>query len=89
MTTITSRSTDQAHIVSASRLDDIEKAGSLFPGTLTLVRQVGADRVLMGSDYCFPIAYEQPVKVVTDNAGLSDADKHAITETNARRLLRL
>lgn len=42
MTTITSRSTDQAHIVSASRLDDIEKAGSLFPGTLTLVRQVGA-----------------------------------------------
>ena len=26
---------------------------------------------------------------VTDNAALSDADKHAITEANARRLLRL
>jgi aminocarboxymuconate-semialdehyde decarboxylase len=54
-----------------------------------LVRHVGADRVLMGSDYCFPIAYEQPVRIVTDNAALTDADKHAITETNARRLLRL
>jgi aminocarboxymuconate-semialdehyde decarboxylase len=54
-----------------------------------LVRHVGADRVLMGSDYCFPIAYEQPVRIVTDNPGLSDADKHAITEANARRLLRL
>lgn len=54
-----------------------------------LVRVVGADRVLMGSDYCFPIAYEQPVKIVADHPTLADADKHAITETNARRLLRL
>lgn len=54
-----------------------------------LVRHVGADRVLMGSDYCFPIAYEQPVRIVSDNPALTDADKHAITETNARRLLRL
>lgn len=54
-----------------------------------LVRQVGADRVLMGSDYCFPIAYEQPVRIVNDHPALTDADKHAITETNARRLLRL
>ncbi len=53
------------------------------------MQQIGTDRVLMGSDYCFPIAYEQPVKIVTDNPGLSDADKHAITETNARRLLRI
>jgi aminocarboxymuconate-semialdehyde decarboxylase len=54
-----------------------------------LVREVGPDRVLMGSDYCFPIAYEQPVRIVTDNTRLSDADKHAIVEANARRLLRL
>jgi aminocarboxymuconate-semialdehyde decarboxylase len=54
-----------------------------------LVRHIGTDRVLMGSDYCFPIAYENPVKIVTDCPGLSDADKLAITETNARRLLRL
>jgi aminocarboxymuconate-semialdehyde decarboxylase len=54
-----------------------------------LVRHIGADRVLMGSDYCFPIAYEQPVRNVADNPFLDDAAKHAIVETNARRLLRL
>jgi aminocarboxymuconate-semialdehyde decarboxylase len=54
-----------------------------------LVRQVGADRVLMGSDYCFPIAYERPVEVVTGNPLLAPADHSAIVEGNARRLLRL
>ena len=54
-----------------------------------LVRHVGADRILMGSDYCFPIAYEQPVRNVIDNPLLDDAAKLAIVETNARRLLRL
>ena len=48
-----------------------------------------ADRVLMGSDYCFPIAYERPVEIVTGNPHLSAEAKTAITETNARRLLRL
>ena len=50
---------------------------------------VGTDRIVMGSDYCFPIAYEQPVKVVTDHPRLSDAEKHAIVDANARRLLRI
>jgi aminocarboxymuconate-semialdehyde decarboxylase len=54
-----------------------------------LVRVIGADRVLMGSDYCFPIAYEQPVNVVADNRALSEEAKHAIVEANARKLLRL
>jgi aminocarboxymuconate-semialdehyde decarboxylase len=54
-----------------------------------LVRHVGADRILMGSDYCFPIAYEQPVRNVADNPFLDAEAKRAITETNARRLLRL
>jgi aminocarboxymuconate-semialdehyde decarboxylase len=54
-----------------------------------LVRHVGADRILMGSDYCFPIAYEQPVRNVTDNALIDEAAKRAIVEDNARRLLRL
>jgi aminocarboxymuconate-semialdehyde decarboxylase len=54
-----------------------------------LVRQVGPDRVVMGSDYCFPIAYEQPVKNVTDNPLLAAAAKQAIVSDNARRLLKL
>ncbi|MGH8764705.1 MAG: amidohydrolase family protein, partial [Burkholderiales bacterium] len=54
-----------------------------------LVRVVGADRILMGSDYCFPIAYEKPVEIVTAHPTLGDDHKHAICETNAARLLRL
>ncbi len=54
-----------------------------------LVKVIGADRVLMGSDYCFPIAYEQPVKVVTDHPSLEPQVKQEIVEGNARRLLKL
>ncbi|HWA37710.1 MAG TPA: amidohydrolase family protein [Burkholderiales bacterium] len=54
-----------------------------------LVRVVGADRILMGSDYCFPIAYERPVEIVTAHPTLSQDDKHAICEANAARLLKL
>lgn len=54
-----------------------------------LTRVIGADRVLMGSDYCFPIAYEQPVKIVTNHPQLDDKTKRDIVEANARRLLNL
>jgi aminocarboxymuconate-semialdehyde decarboxylase len=54
-----------------------------------LVRVVGADRILMGSDYCFPIAYERPVDIVTAHPALSNDHKHAICEANAARLLKL
>ncbi|MGC2518748.1 MAG: amidohydrolase family protein [Burkholderiales bacterium] len=54
-----------------------------------LARVIGTDRILMGSDYCFPIAYEQPVKIVTDHPGLDAKAKHDIVEANARRLLKL
>jgi aminocarboxymuconate-semialdehyde decarboxylase len=54
-----------------------------------LVKNVGEDRVVMGSDYCFPIAYEQPVKNVMDNPRLEPAAKQAIVAGNARTLLRL
>ncbi len=30
-----------------------------------LIRLVGADRVMLGSDYCFDIGYDRPVEVVT------------------------
>lgn len=54
-----------------------------------LVRVIGPDRVLMGSDYCFPIAYERPVEVVSRHPRLDQAAKRLIVEDNARRLLRL
>jgi aminocarboxymuconate-semialdehyde decarboxylase len=53
-----------------------------------LVKNVGEDLV-MGSDYCFPIAYEQPVKNVMDHPRLDENAKQAIVAGNARRLLRL
>ncbi|HEY9532511.1 MAG TPA: amidohydrolase family protein [Burkholderiales bacterium] len=54
-----------------------------------LARVVGPDRIVMGSDYCFPIAYERPVDVVTANPLLSEETKQAIVAGNARRLLKL
>ncbi len=54
-----------------------------------LVRHVGADRIVMGSDYCFPIAYEQPVDNVRSNPWVDQAQQRLIVEGNARRLLGL
>ncbi|WP_340108262.1 amidohydrolase family protein [Pikeienuella sp. HZG-20] len=54
-----------------------------------LIDVVGADRVLLGSDYCFDMGYEQPRRMLAENQMISDADKQAILETNARRLLKI
>ena len=54
-----------------------------------LIQLVGADRVVMGSDFCFDMSYEQPVKIVIENPSLDDAKRALILGENARRLLRL
>lgn len=54
-----------------------------------LIRLVGADRVMMGSDYCFDIAYEEPIKIVSGMKSLNEEQKSKILGGNARRLLRL
>ena len=54
-----------------------------------LIRLVGADRVMLGSDYCFAIGYDRPVQVVTRLASLCRADQAKILGSNAARLLRL
>ena len=54
-----------------------------------LVDLVGADRIMMGSDYCFDIAYEEPVRIVTGMKTLSEAEKQQILGGNAIRLLKL
>jgi aminocarboxymuconate-semialdehyde decarboxylase len=54
-----------------------------------LIDLVGADRVMVGSDYCFDIAYEEPVRMITRMKGISDEEKQLILGENAKRLLRL
>ena len=54
-----------------------------------LVKLVGADRVTLGSDYCFDMGLEDPIATVQRIAGLTDAERALIMGGNARRLLRL
>ena len=54
-----------------------------------LIKRVGADRVMIGSDYCFDMGYERPVEVVTRLAGLAKADQARILAGNAQRMLHL
>src|SRR5262245_60329320 len=53
-----------------------------------LIKLVGADRVMMGSDYCFDMGYERPVKAVTA-LKLSRSDQQKVLSDNAARLLQL
>jgi aminocarboxymuconate-semialdehyde decarboxylase len=50
---------------------------------------VGAERIMMGSDYCFDIAYNDPVRIVQGMKSLSAAQREQILWGNAARLLRL
>jgi len=54
-----------------------------------LVQLVGADRVLLGSDYCFDMGLEDPVGTVNRIGGLTSSQRDSILGGNALRLLRL
>lgn len=54
-----------------------------------LVGLVGAERIMMGSDYCFDIAYNDPVKIVNGMKSVNDRQRQQILWGNAARLLRL
>ncbi len=56
---------------------------------MNLVRLVGADRVMLGSDYCFDMGYTEPVQVVERLAQLSGEERDQILGATAARLLRL
>lgn len=56
---------------------------------LDLVRLVGADRVVLGSDYCFDMGLTDPVGTVERMSALSDAERDLILGTTAAKLLRL
>lgn len=53
-----------------------------------LVNQVGVDRVMLGSDYCFDMGYERPREII-DALKLRAADRDAIYSGNAARVLGL
>jgi aminocarboxymuconate-semialdehyde decarboxylase len=52
-----------------------------------LVDKVGAERVLLGSDY--PVGESKPIEFVTETDTLSAAQKEAIVGVNAASLLGL
>ena len=68
---------------------DISGTGILRYGMLSrLVNEVGADRILFGSDYptCNPIPY---LYAVTEDIYLTDSEKALILGKNAKRLLKI
>ncbi len=54
-----------------------------------LIRLVGADRVVLGSDYCFDMGLTDPVADVEGLTALSADEREAIIGGTAARLLRL
>jgi aminocarboxymuconate-semialdehyde decarboxylase len=54
-----------------------------------LIEQVGADRVVMGSDCPADMSYTQPVAVVERLEKVSAPDRENIVGGNAARLLKL
>jgi aminocarboxymuconate-semialdehyde decarboxylase len=56
---------------------------------MNLIRQVGVDRVLMGSDCPADMSYMQPVDVVERLSALSRSERKAVLGGNAARLLKL
>jgi aminocarboxymuconate-semialdehyde decarboxylase len=53
------------------------------------VRQVGADRVILGSDYCFDMGLDDPVATVARMTQLSQPDRDLILGRTAATLLRI
>lgn len=54
-----------------------------------LIEMVGADRVMLGSDYNQDMSEERPVQFVDSIPGLTAQERQLILEGNARRLLKL
>jgi aminocarboxymuconate-semialdehyde decarboxylase len=53
-----------------------------------VIAQVGADRVMLGSDYCFDMGHERPVEVVAE-LGLAPDERNLILGGTAARLLKI
>jgi aminocarboxymuconate-semialdehyde decarboxylase len=53
-----------------------------------VISQVGADRVMIGSDYCFDMGYEQPVEII-DELDLTTDARAMILGGTAAKLLKI
>jgi aminocarboxymuconate-semialdehyde decarboxylase len=53
-----------------------------------VISQVGVERIMMGSDYCFPVGYDRPVEVVED-LRLSPEQRKMILGGTAAKLLKI
>ena len=55
-----------------------------------LIATVGADRVMLGTDFCFDMGVERPLAVIQAKAvGLGKKDQQRVIRENAARMLRL
>jgi len=54
-----------------------------------LINTVGADRIVIGTDFPFPVASRDPLGDVLNVEGLDDGAKEAILGTTAARLLKI
>jgi aminocarboxymuconate-semialdehyde decarboxylase len=54
-----------------------------------LIARVGADRVMVGSDFCFDMGYERPCDMIVKQLRLTRAEQARILHDNAARLLGL
>ncbi len=54
-----------------------------------LIDLVGADKVMIGSDYPFDMGPDDPVGSVEDDDALTETERSLLTSANARRFLRL
>jgi aminocarboxymuconate-semialdehyde decarboxylase len=53
-----------------------------------VIQQVGAERIMMGSDYCFTMGYDRPVQFL-EQIDLASEQRKMILGGNAARLLKL
>jgi len=53
-----------------------------------VISQVGISRIMLGSDYCFPMGTDRPVKIV-DQLGLEDRQRGMILGGTAAKLLKM
>jgi aminocarboxymuconate-semialdehyde decarboxylase len=53
-----------------------------------VIAQVGIDRVMLGSDYCFDMGYEHPVEIV-DGLGLDGEQRDLVLHGTAAKLLKV